>query len=190
MAFNLTPQKKLVSVNQALGNTAITQQQATSRVIFDTESYTTATTNFSFFQDFSGKSIFETNLNTNKLDSQESMVINEIILSQEKGAASITNFLTAHTKFNVYIGNQRVVKDWDFCFNASESFSFFPITQTAAGGFSVSVPMLTSIVIPPQVAIRATLETETSSAADSAAGFGLKLVFKGYGTLFNPGTSL
>jgi hypothetical protein len=168
----------------------IRQQQATSRVIFDTEAYTTTSTNYTFFQDFSGKTIFETNLNTNKLDSQESMVINEIILVQERGAASITNFLLAHTKFNVYIGNQRVIKDWDFCFNASESFAFFPITKAAADGYSVSVPMLTSIVIPPQVAIRATLESETSSGANSPADAGIKLLFKGYGTLFNPGTSL
>lgn len=190
MGFNLTPQRKLVGVNEKLGNFAITQQQATSREIFDTIAYTTTSTNYTFFEDFSNKGIFETNLTTNKLDSQESMVVNEIILTQERGAASITNFLVAHTKFNLYVGNQRVIKDFDFAFSASESFSFFPIFQTAADGYSVSVPAITSIVIPPQTSIRATIEAETSSGAASPANAGLKLTLKGYGTLFNPSTSL
>jgi hypothetical protein len=190
MGFNLTPQKKLVSVNQKLGNTAITQQQATSREIFDTIAYGTTTTNYSFFSDFSNKGVFETNLTTNKLDSQESMVVNEIILTQERGAASITNFLQGHTKFNLFIGNQRVIKDFDFAFNASESFSFFPIFQVAADGFSISIPCITSIAIPPQTSILATVETENSSAAASGTDYGLKLTLKGYGTLFNPSTSL
>ena len=190
MGFNLTPQRKLVSVNEKLGNFAITQQQATSREIYDTIAYTTTSTNYTFFEDFSSKGIFETNLTTNKLDSQESMVVNELILAQEKGAASITNFILGATKFNLYVGNQRVIKDWNFMFTASDSFNFFPISRTSAGGFVLSVPMITSIVIPPQVSIKATLECEASSAADSPAGAGLKLCLKGYGTLFNPSTSL
>ena len=50
MGFNLTPQKKLISVNQSLGNLAITQQQATSREVYDTESYTATQTFFTFFE--------------------------------------------------------------------------------------------------------------------------------------------
>lgn len=190
MGFNLTPQKKLVSVNQNLGNRAISMQQATSREIFDTVAYTTTSTNYDFFTDFSAKSVFETNLNTNKLDSQESMVINEIILTQERGAASITNFLTGHSLLSIFVGNTQILKEHPMVFYASDSFQWFPITKASGDGFTLSAPMLTSIVIPPQVSIKATLRAETSSAANSPADYGLKLVLKGYGTLFNPSTSL
>jgi hypothetical protein len=190
MAFNLTPQRKLVSVNEKLGNSAITQQQATSRTIYDTVAYTTTSTHYTFFEDFAGKSIFETNLTTNKLDSQESLVINEIILAQERGAALIDNILVGASKLNIFVGNQRVIKDFNLMYSASGAFNWFPIGAPSDDGFAISLPCLTSIVIPPQVAIKATLECETLSDPGSPAGKGLKLVFKGYGTLFNPSTSL
>lgn len=192
MGFNLTPQKKLISVNQSLGNLAITQQQATSREVYDTESYTATQTFFTFFETFAAKDIFQTNLTSNKLDSQESMVINEIIISQERNnvPANLTNILAGATKLNVYVGNQRVIKDFNTMFLQSASFNFFPTARVSGGGFTISMPCLTSIVIPPQVGIKVTMETEQDGGVASGVGNGLKFCMKGYGTLFNPSTSL
>lgn len=183
--YNTIPQQKLVEVNRDLGNPAITQQQATCRTIYDTIA-NTATTHLEFFTDLSNKTIFETNLQTNKLDSQESMIINEIVIAQEQAAAGTAVSLDGQAIINVFVGNNRVIKDLPFGACASaDGLSYHPVISNN-GQKTISIPMLTSITIPPQVSIKVVIDF----AADLPAAGKTKVMLKGYGTLFNPGRSL
>jgi hypothetical protein len=184
--YNTVPQQKLVEVNRDLGNPAITQQQATCRTIYDTI-VNTATTHLEFFTDLSNKTIFETNLQTNKLDSQESMIINEIVIAQERPADGTGGVsLDGMAIINVFVGNNRVIKDLPFGACAStEGLSYHPVISNNSRK-TIAIPMLTSITIPPQVSIKVVLDF----GADLPAVGKTKVMLKGYGTLFNPGRSL
>lgn len=176
--FN-TPRAKLSAVNQKLGAGAIKSQQDTCRVIYDTVSG--AGLSFGqFFNNFAGKNAFQTNLSSNKLDSLESMVINEIIFASTTG-----NQFSRATMLNIYIGDDCVVKDFNLQYAASPSWKEFPINDRNSAIF-VSVPMLTSIVIPPQVTFKATLELSGGAVYGAA---GIKMAMKGFGKIFKPNTS-
>jgi len=175
-----TPRAKLNSVNKALGVRQISQQQDTTRAVYDTISGA-ALTFGQFYQNFAGKTAFQTNLDSNKLDSEESMVINEMIFS----AAAGTPFATA-TNLNVYVGDDCVVKDFNLQYAATDGFQEFPISSNNSGSL-VSLPMLTSIVIPPQVSFKVTLELSEGAVYGAD---GIKLVMKGFGKIFKPNVSL
>ena len=177
MRTQSVPRAKLNQVNARLGNPKIARQQDTTRVIFDT--VTNASSLARFFTDFN-KTQFQCNLDTNKLDSQESMVINEILISDIGGDVIREN----NNKLNIFIGDQQVVKDFNCTFDANAAFQHFPIKPNT-GGSLVSIPLLTSIVIPPQAAILVTLELETATFAD-----GVRLALKGFGKIFKPNTNL
>jgi hypothetical protein len=70
---------KLNYVDAKLG--APTSGQQTTRYIYDSVLPGAGGTNVTFFQNFAGKTQFQTNLTTNKLDSMESMVIKSIYLA-------------------------------------------------------------------------------------------------------------
>jgi len=70
---------KLNYVDAKLG--APTSGQQTTRYIYDSVLPGAGGTNVTFFQNFAGKTQFQTNLTTNKLDSMESMVIKSIYIS-------------------------------------------------------------------------------------------------------------
>lgn len=175
-----TPRAKLNQVNNQLGVRAIATQQDTTRAVYDTVSGA-ALTYGQFFTNFAGKTAFEVNIDSNKLDSEESMVINEIIFSASAG----TPFATA-TNLNVFVGDDVRVKDFNLQYAATDGFQEFPISSNNSGSL-VSLPMLTSIVIPPQVSFRLTLEL--SEAAVYGAD-GIKVVMKGFGKIFKPNVSL
>jgi hypothetical protein len=176
--FN-TPRQKLTAVNSKIGASRIAAQQDTTRVIYDTVSGA-ALTYGQFFNNFAGKNAFQTNLTTNKLDSMESMVINEIIIK----AAAGTPFNRA-SMLNVFIGDDCVIKDFNLQYAQSIGWKEFPINDSNSSTF-VSVPLLTSIVIPPQVAFKATLELSGGAVFGTN---GIKMAFKGFGKIYKPNTS-
>ena len=73
-----TQVSKLRYVDNKLGATMPGQQ--TTRYIYDSVQPGAGGTNVTFFQNFAGKTQFETNLTTNKLDASESMVIKSIYM--------------------------------------------------------------------------------------------------------------
>ena len=184
---------KLNYVDGKLG--APTSGQQTTRYIYDTVVPGLGGTKMTFFQNFSGKTEFETNLTTNKLDSMESMVIKSIYFASNADQVGGANFLV-HSNLNIFVGNQNVLKDFDISFNC----------QGAAGGFGhqgmafdrlhglfgqganvmVEVRLLTDIVIPPQVNFRADFELSSNAAL---AETHYTLGFKGYGKIFSAGMS-
>jgi len=176
--FN-TPRAKLGAVNQKIGSGAVKSQQDTCRVIYDTVAGAGLSYG-QFFNNFAGKNAFQTNLNSNKLDSMESMVINEIIFASAAG-----NQFSRATSLNIYIGDDCVVKDFNLQYAASTSWKEFPINDQNTS-LIVSVPMLTSIVIPPQITFKATLELSGGATFGAA---GIKMAMKGFGKIFKPNTS-
>lgn len=175
---------KLNYVDAKLG--APTSGQQTTRYIYDSVVPGAGGTNVTFFQNFAGKTPFQTNLTTNKLDSMESMVIKSIFISLATGTAGTLN-LTGHLNLNIYVGNQCVLKDFDPSFNSSNrGLAFDRLHSGANNAVILEVRLLTDIVIPPQVNFKATLElAENTAVADSSITLGLK----GYGKIFSAGMS-
>jgi hypothetical protein len=175
---------KLNYVDAKLG--APTSGQQTTRYIYDTVLPGAGGTNVTFFQNFAGKTQFQTNLTTNKLDSMESMVIKSIFLTVAAGTEGALN-LSGHLNLNIYVGNQCVLKDFDPSFNSSNrGLSFDRLHSSYNSTEIVEVRLLTDIVIPPQVNFKATLElAENTAVVDTSITLGLK----GYGKIFSAGMS-
>jgi len=175
---------KLRYVDNKLGATMPGQQ--TTRYIYDSVLPGAGSTNVTFFQNFAGKTQFQTNLTTNKLDASESMVIKSIFITCDPGTAGTLN-LTGHLNLNIYVGNQCVLKDFDPSFNSSSrGLAFDRLHSGLNSSIVLEVRLLTDIVIPPQVNFKATLElAENTAVADTSVTLGLK----GYGKIFSAGSS-
>ena len=175
---------KLRYVDNKLGATMPGQQ--TTRYIYDSVTPGANGTNVTFFQNFAGKTQFQTNLTTNKLDASESMVIKSIYIALDPGTAG-TLTLTGHMNLNIYVGNQCVLKDFDPSFNSSNRGLAFDRLHSGFNSNAIlEVRLLTDIVIPPQVNFKATLElAENIAVVDTALTLGLK----GYGKIFSAGSS-
>jgi len=173
---------KLNMVNAKLGATMPGQQ--TTRNIFDTATTAVAgQTRFSFFKNFAGKTEFETNLTSNKLDSSESMVIKSIFIETNDLAG-----LAGMSKINIKVGNQVVLKDYNISYNVGNRGTAFARIQSGTSSpYNVEVRLLTDIVIPPQTNFEVELEQVFSPA--STVGTKFQLHLKGYGVIFSAGSS-
>jgi hypothetical protein len=173
--------QKLSYVDSKLGVSLPGQQ--TTRVIYDSVNAVAGQTFYQFFTNFAGKTEFQSNLTTNKLDSAESMVIKsvQIIMS------STTSNLADHLNLNITVGNQVVLKDFDPSFNASSrGLAFDRLHSGFNSNQNLEVRLLTEIVIPPQVNFKAEL---TLGNALVLAGDDVTIIFKGYGRIFSAGNS-
>jgi len=171
---------KLNQVNSKLGATMPGQQ--TTRYIYDSVSSAAGQRFYEFFTNFNGKTEFQTNLTTNKLDSSESMVIKSIFVS-------CTDFIQGNriNKLNIYVGNQCVIKDLPLAFNAgNKGTSYARISSAANEVRQLEIRLLTDIVIPPQTTFKATLET---SSDPTQVGDNVTLGLRGYGVIFSAGST-
>lgn len=172
---------KLAYVDSKLGVSLPGQQ--TTRVIYDSINATAGQQFFEFFTNFAGKTEFQTNLTTNKLDSAESMVIKSIFIIMNSAASNLTD----HLNLNVTVGNQVVLKDFDPSFNTtSRGLSFDRLHSGYTNPAILEVRLLTDIVIPPQVNFKATLQV---SNALILLNDDVTIAFKGYGRIFSAGNS-
>jgi len=172
---------KLAYVDNKLGVSLPGQQ--TTRVIYDSVNAAAGQQFYEFFTNFAGKTEFQTNLTTNKLDSAESMVIKSIQIIMN----SATSNLIDHMNLNIQVGNQTVIKDFDPSFNASNrGLAFDRLHSGFNSGNNLELRLLTDIVIPPQVNFKATLQL---SNALVALNDDITIVFKGYGRIFSAGAS-
>lgn len=172
---------KLEYVDGKLGVSLPGQQ--TTRIIYDSVTAAAGQQSFEFFTNFAGKTEFQTNLTTNKLDSAESMVIKSIQLISNSAAAPLND----HCNLNIVVGNQVVIKDFDPSFNGTNrGLSFDRLHSSASVGSIVEFRLLTDIVIPPQVNFKASLQL-ASTGVLAAENF--TIVLKGYGRIFSAGNS-
>lgn len=175
---NQLQQTKLAYLAQKLGFDLKDTQQ-THRRVYDTVNVTSAG-QFSFFSNFAGKTLQETNLTSGKLDSSEAFVIKQISLNDPNVV-----FANEGAFLSVLVGGQTVVKKFPLQF-ASSSLHFEQITQTFDGvteAEMISFRLLTNIVVPPQVEFEVILET-------FALNDDISLMLDGYGVIFNPQMSL
>ena len=177
---------KLAYVDSKLGVSLPGQQ--TTRVIYDSVNAVAGQGFFEFFTNFAGKTEFQTNLTTNKLDSAESMVIKSIQIIGNFAGSPTAASLANHLNLNITVGNQVVVKDFDPSFNAtSRGLSFDRLHSGFNSGTNLELRLLTDIVIPPQVNFKATLQI--SDAVNIAVNDDITIVLKGYGRIFSAGAS-
>lgn len=173
--------QKVAYVDSKLGVSLPGQQ--TTRVIYDSINAAAGQQFFQFFTNFAGKTEFQTNLTTNKLDSAESMVIKSVQIIMN----SATSNLADHLNLNITVGNQVVIKDFDPSFNCtSRGLSFDRLHSGFNSTTNLEVRLLTEIVIPPQVNFKAELQL---SNALLALNDDITIVFKGYGRIFSAGNS-
>jgi len=183
--------QQIVGVNQRLGNTAVPNMQGTTRAIYDSQLLTVSQNQtLTFFQGVSGRLYPFANVNNNRFEVGESLAITSIAFCAAEPDATFTdladelyeNFATGTTVtntilLNLYIGNQRVIKDFDL------NYSRFGIGEAYNAARQKNVIHLeTPIVIPPQIEFYATV-TVTSSANVLARRF--FLILSGQGTLLN-----
>ena len=173
--------QKVAYVDSKLGVSLPGQQ--TTRVIYDSVNAVAGQTFYQFFTNFAGKTEFQTNLTTNKLDSAESMVIKSVQIIMNSAAANIAD----HLNLNITVGNQVILKDFDPSFNCnSRGLSFDRLHSGFNSDKNLEVRLLTEIVIPPQVNFKAELQI---SNLLMAAGDDITIVLKGYGRIFSAGNS-
>jgi hypothetical protein len=173
--------QKVAYVDSKLGVSLPGQQ--TTRVIYDSVNAVAGQTFFQFFTNFAGKTEFQTNLTTNKLDSAESMVIKSIQIIMNSAASNLAD----HLNLNITVGNQVVLKDFDPSFNcSSRGLAFDRLHSGFNSVTNLELRLLTDIVIPPQVNFKAELQLGN---ALMAAGDDVTIVLKGYGRIFSAGNS-
>ena len=173
--------QKLAYVDSKLGVSLPGQQ--TTRVIYDSINATAGQQFFQFFTNFAGKTEFQSNLTTNKLDSAESMVIKSVQIIMN----SATSNLADHLNLNITVGNQVVLKDFDPSFNcSSRGLAFDRLHSGFNSTTNLEVRLLTEIVIPPQVNFKAELQLGNALIA---AGDDITIILKGYGRIFSAGNS-
>ena len=190
---------KLQYVDSKLG--APTTGQQTTRVIWNTIENPGTTSSLEFFKNFQGLTPGQTNLQNNKLDSMESMVVKSLWFCQLDGNGVLTAMggSVAQT-VSVFIGNEQVVKNLPIHFNQGFNGQAFDRLHfnaginsdglTTASAFAqVAVPcevrLLTDIVLPPQVTIRVVVEGNSAAYGTGAVVCALS----GYGKIFSAGSS-
>lgn len=194
----ITPQQKIVSVNQKLGNTGIKSQQGTSTIIYDTLPVTATTTSFRFFEDSSSR-VFpfsNTGSDGNKLGVGDTMVLASIIFTVFDRNNTTGQFTFVDTLNNIgaglnnlslinfQIANNQVIKRLAL----SEQSSFFnkDVSQN-----NNTIDLQTQIVIPPLLPY--VLELQLPSAFIGVAGAGstryLECQIIGVGGIIAPRTT-
>jgi hypothetical protein len=188
---NLTRAGKLTLVNDGLGNTDIRNQQGTSRVIYDSLPADATTFTLQFFQSVQNRTFPFTNLNENKLQDGEALVVERIHFSiTPTTAGAITDVSTFEDagvpelyagQFSIFIDTKQVIKD--ICLTAMDpKFS-------KNGWFDNNNVMIldTNIVIPPNKQWRVELRLPTYAAI--TGGF-IRCTIEGQGTLWNSGQQM
>lgn len=173
----VTPQQKLVGINNKFGNTGIKDQQGTSRIIYDTLPTTGVETTFRFFTDSASRNFPFTNTGSdgNKLGVGDTMVIEKVAFyvytrnntSGQLNFGSVTQFpatgLESLGVFSFEIANNRVIKNVPL----TEGTSIYDKSTTANNNTGIALE--TQIVIPPLL----NFELELKLAGPvSAAGAG------------------
>lgn len=189
---------KLSYVDGKLG--APTSGQQTTRILFNTIENPGTTSTLVFFRNFQGLTSGQTNLNQNKLDSMESMVIKTITLMQYQEDGTLRTFgIGQQTTISIIVGNQTVVKNLPLVFNAIGVNSFDRLHDNG-GSTTINttfgtrlkqvtqpceIRLLTDIVIPPQVSFEVRVDANNVNFDDGAVVCALS----GYGTIFSAGNS-
>jgi len=189
---------KFLQANRALG-ASMDQMQGTTRVIYDTVNFD-GRTSYSYFSELPSKqtTLFAggpaTNINDNRFEPGEGMVIKEIGFANltATGANVIPMDQSSFTLalIDIIVGNQRVVKDLPLfaggVISPINNINTRTNVTTELKRYNV-MRLFTNIVIPPQIQFFVNLRAPwapTAATADQSAE-ALRCYLKGYGKLFN-----
>jgi len=179
---------KFLEATRRLG-AQMDQDQGTTRVIYDTTGSSVGLTTANFFDQVTSKTYPATNLDQNRFQPGEGMVIKEIAF------VDLTNQINFQTQnafaiFDFYVGNNRVIKDLPLTafstIAALNPLNKVPTSTNNNSNIGTYLRLRTNIVIPPQVQFKATLRLVLPQGT-IALPVNIKMSVKGYGKLFNPG---
>jgi hypothetical protein len=189
----VTPQQKLVAVNNKFGNTDIKFQQGTTRQIYDTLPISGAgAKTLRFFEDSASRIFPFTNVGSdgNKLGVGETMVIESIsfyVLTYDTvnlrfdQIALVTTFpALTNSLINFEIANNRVIKN----LSMQEINSFFD--KNIGSNNDSTIELNTDIVIPPL--LNYILQVQIPSYTGNANTY-LRCVINGTGGIIAPRTT-
>lgn len=179
---------KFLEANRRLG-AQMDSQQGTTRVIYDTTGNVLSLTQYDFFEQVTSKTYPATNIDQNRFQPGEGMVIKEIGFQQISGSDVDLFGQTSFATLDFYVGNNRVIKALPLtafstiaAINPLNKVPYLP--QPSSNG--TFVRLRTNIVIPPQIQFKATLRFPAPITGTQQQPFNLKMLVKGYGKLFNP----
>lgn len=198
---------KFLQANRALG-AQMDQMQGTTRIIYDTFGAAAANfqtqTSYDFFSEVSSKVSATyanqpaTNITDNRFEPGEGMVVKEIGFYNMSNTADPATPAQVNTSvlglslINLYIGNNRVIKDLPLFLAGT----FSPLNNihsiTSSGDNYITrrvgaLRLFTNIVIPPQVQFYLNMRIPfVGTSADSNEMNIFRVYLKGYGKLFNP----
>lgn len=187
----VTPQQKLVGVNNKFGNTDIKFQQGTTRCLYDTLPLTTAAQSFRFFED-SASRVFpfsNTGSDGNKLGVGETMVIEQIaflIMTYDEDLKRYTTFtntslLLNDAKYDIVLANNTVVKDFQVVAQNSR------FNDTPGAEQSTWYTFDTLIVIPPLLNFQ--VNVQLGNAGAPGANLYLRCLLFGSAGILAPRTT-
>lgn len=181
--------QQIVGVNERLGNMAVPQMQGTTRMIFDTLQGTgTNPGSYTFFQGVSSRTYPLSNVSQNRFEVGESLAVQYISVATYVAAAgaafpalstavTLLNAIPNVGVLNLFIGNQRVLKNFEIL-----EYSLSVTGQSKQNITNAVVILETPIVIPPQIEFYATLDLNQNVGVTSR----VVLMLGGMGTLLNP----
>jgi hypothetical protein len=189
---------KFLQANRVLG-AQMDQMQGTTQVIYDTQDFT-GLASYDFFSEVAGKQTTTiagspaTNINDNRFQPGEGMVIKEIAIRNLEVTAANVLSLSEYfslSLLNVTIGNNKVIKDFPlFAMTDTMAINNLPnVSVSTTEQFNkrlLAVRFFTNIVIPPQVQFSVNLKCPIVPTAAANSDAVIRVYIKGYGKLFNP----
>jgi len=170
----ITPQQKIVSVNNRFGNINIKSQQGSTRVLFDSLPFA-GQQEFRFFENAGSRQYPFTNIGAegNRLNVGETFVIEKIYFGITEIDADTNAFvdfqdistLTAYSlkgEFSFQIANNQVIKQLPL-----DMFQQVTVNPTAVSGQDLAFDTFTDIVIPPLLEYIASVRLAYSAAQPS-----------------------
>ena len=171
---NVTPQQKIVSVNNKFGNTNIKGQQGTTRVIFDSLPLD-GSTELRFFENAGSRQYPFTNIGAegNRLNVGETFVVQKVYfgtMTVDSDTGEFTNFQSLIApgvppwqfgEWSFLIANSQVIKQLPFhtCFVPSLNLTTVNTNDEAFNTFTdIVIPPLLEYVLPYRVNTYAPVE--------------------------------
>jgi hypothetical protein len=192
----VTPQQKLVAVNNKFGNNDIKNQQGTTRLIYDTLPTQTGAATYRFFEDSASRQFpfCNTGSDGNKLGVGDTMAIESIsfeYLTYDPAtgrfvqlAAFTTSFSAAQACiFSFEIANNRVIKN----LSLTEADSSYNDSTNAVD--NATLYLETQLVIPPLLNYVLELRTPNIFGGAPPANTYLRVVLNGTGGIIAPRTT-
>lgn len=182
----VSPQRKIVSVNQKLGNRGVKSQQGSTVIYYDTLPLDGAQNVLNFFENANLRQFSDTNLNNqgNRLGVLESLAIERMYLAQvtkdPSGAVSaigpVTQSQVQAGELEIEIANNKVLKRMPIS-------SILPqFNKNSEHINNNNFEFDTQIVIPPQLEFSFNLRLDNPANVDDTF---IRLAVEGVGSIVN-----